>query len=175
MHRSLLGGCALATWLAAFGCSEPKSEGPGLVTTTSTSTSSSGAGTGGSNGAGPASGSGGAGGADPEFGAGTITITTTELADYEGMRFVAVAMDMEGQHAAICTTIAGGAFTGTLGKMLGGDPCNVGEPAMLEPGTYYVHVTIFSADMMQQLACQPAYVEVNGDVTATLPPPMTCM
>lgn len=174
MQRTLL-GCALATWLAALGCSEPTSEGPGLVTTTATSTSSSTAGSGGAGGQGSLSGSGGAGGAEPEFGPGTITITTSELAGYEGMKFVAVAMDMEGQHAAKCETISGTTFTGTLGAMLGRDPCNSGEPAKLEPGTYYVHVTIFSADMLQQLACQPAYVEVNGDVTATLPPPMPCM
>ncbi|MSP23846.1 MAG: hypothetical protein EXR75_01515 [Myxococcales bacterium] len=163
---------------AAVGCSDPNGGGSGAASVSVATVGTGGSGSGGDAASGGAGGAGSsssaAGGGLPMLGPGTLTITSDALAGYEGMTLVAVAVDGDIQPAAICATIEAASFTGTLKEKATPAPCVGGPDAKLAPRTYFVHVTVFSPDLMTQLACLPALVEVNGDVVATLPPPAPC-
>lgn len=105
---------------------------------------------------------------DPGF----ITVVVEGLTGSEGLLLITEARDAEGNQAAIsCVSIDADPFETTveLEAIVGPTPCEVSEPIELDGGTYDLLTATILGGETEPRACATAQVEVDGDVSVTMP------
>lgn len=105
---------------------------------------------------------------DPGF----ITVVVEDVTGSEGLLLITEARDADGNQAAIsCVSIDADPFdhTGELEAIVGPTPCEDSEPVELDAGVYDLLTATILGGETEGRACATAEVEVNGDVSVTMP------
>ena len=103
---------------------------------------------------------------------GTITVVYEGVTGADGLLLITDARDAEAKQSAIsCVSVDADPFdvTVTLEEIVGSTPCEDSAPIVLGPGTYDLSGGVLAGGDTEPSLCTAAQVEVDGDVTVTMP------
>jgi hypothetical protein len=103
---------------------------------------------------------------------GYVTVVNEGVGASDGLLLITEARDADGNQAAVlCTSIDADPFDATaqLEAIVGDTPCEDSEPVELAAGTYDLLTATIAGGETEPRACATAQVEVDGDVTVTMP------